>query len=93
MHTNCSLCYTESVTNELICSFSLSWAQTSFCNGYQVISANNSLANHSIVRFTRQEHEQLEALLDEYFDASHVSHDEVGRHAEMECGKITMFMQ
>ena len=58
-----------------------------------VASAINSLANDGIVRVTRQEHEQFEALLEDYFDASDVSDDEVGSDDEMECGKITMFIQ
>ena len=87
--------HTESIADEVICSFSSKLGANLFTmatrNG--VVSAINSLANDGIVRVTRQEHEQFEALLEEYFNASDVSDDEVGSDAEMECGKITMFIQ
>ena len=87
MHAKCSLRYTESVINEVICSFSSKLGANLFImttrNG--VVSAINSLANNGIVCVTRQEHEQFEALLEEYFNASDVSDDEVGSDAEMEC--------
>ena len=95
MHDKYFLRYTESIANEVICSFSSKLGANLFTmatrNG--VVSAINSLANDGIVRVTRQEHEQFEALLEEYFNASDVSDDEVGSDAEMECGKITMFIQ
>ena len=95
MHAKYFLRYTESIANEVICSFSSKLGANLFTmatrNG--VVSAINSLANDGIVRVTRQEHEQFEALLEEYFNASDVSDDEVGSDTEMECGKITMFIQ
>ena len=95
MHAKYFVRYTESIVNEVICSFSSKLGANLFTmatrNG--VVSAINSLANDGIVRVTRQEHEQFEALLEEYFNASDVSDDEVGSDAEIECGKITMFIQ
>ena len=80
MHAKYSLRYTESIANEVICSFSSKLGANLFTmatrNG--IVSAINSLANDGIVRVTRQEHEQFEALLEEYFNANDVSDDEVG---------------
>ena len=87
MHANCSLCYTESLTNELICSFGCkldaNLVRVATRNG--IVPAINSLANDGIVRVIRQEHEQLEALVEEYFDTSDMTDDEVGSDAKMEC--------
>ena len=95
MHVKYSLRYTESIANEVICSFSSKLGANLFTvatrNG--IVLAINSLANNSIVHVTRQEHEQFEALLEEYFNASDVSDDEVGSDAKMECSKITMLIQ
>ena len=95
MHAKYSLRYMESIANEVICSFSSKLGTNLFTmatrNG--IVSAINFLVNNGMVRVTRQEHEQFEALLEEYFNASDVSDDEVGSDAEMECGKITMFIQ
>ena len=101
MHAKYSLRYTESIANEVICSFSSKLGANLFTvatrnsiatrNG--IVLAINSLANNSIVHVTRQEHEQFEALLEEYFNTSDVSDDEVGSDAKMECSKITMLIQ
>ena len=80
----------ESIANEVICLFSSKLGANLFAmatrNG--IVSAINSLANDGIVLVTRQEYEQFEALLEQYFNATDVSNDEVGSNAEMECIKL-----
>ena len=80
----------ESIANEVICLFSSKLGANLFTmatrNG--IVSAINSLANDGIVLVARQEYEQFEALLEQYFNATDVSNDEVGSNAEMECIKL-----
>ena len=77
-------------TNELICSFGCKLGVNFIAMATRsgVVLAINSLANAGIICVTRQEHEQFEPLLEEYFNASEVSDDEVGSDAKMECGKL-----
>ena len=55
-----------------------------------VLLALNSLASDGIVRLTREEHQQFEALVEDYFNVSDGSDDDSGRSDDdlMECGKF-----
>ena len=55
-----------------------------------VLLALNSLASDGIVRLTRKEHQQFEALVEDHFYASDRSDDDSGRSDDdlMECGKF-----
>jgi len=51
-----------------------------------VLSAINSLANDGLVRLSNKEYAQFEALVQDYFDRSDGSDDDISDD-EMECGK------
>ena len=53
-----------------------------------VLLALNSLSSDGLVQLSKKEHEQFEALVEDYFNTSDRSDDDIsGSDDEMECGK------
>ena len=76
-------------TNEPICSHGgKNWRKAVKMAKSSVLLALNSLSSDGMVRLTTEQHQQFEALVEDYLDESDGSDDEIsGSDNEMECGK------